>query len=252
MASVTEHEPHGTHQTKKATASGWIGSALEYYDFFIYATAASLIFPQIFFPKSDPKANLKANVYWLVADESPAITERLQKLVDQVEQALPNVLSLTNQIGSVLANSANLASNLNVVALNAQPALSNLAHLAVQLRGPGALGEWALGTNGQRNLDSTLENANLTLAHTDTNLTFLVENLARSLDNLADITSNLNAQVEANTNLLGSISKTVVDADDLVQGLKKHWFLRSGFRSRTKEPPSTPSPALSPKKRGQQ
>ena len=54
MASSTEHEPHGTHQTRKATASGWIGSALEYYDFFIYATAASLIFPQLFFPQSDP------------------------------------------------------------------------------------------------------------------------------------------------------------------------------------------------------
>ena len=46
---------HGASQTRKATASGWIGSVLEYYDFFIYATAASLIFPQIFFPASDPK-----------------------------------------------------------------------------------------------------------------------------------------------------------------------------------------------------
>jgi hypothetical protein len=27
MASLSEHEPHGTHQTKKATASGWVGSA---------------------------------------------------------------------------------------------------------------------------------------------------------------------------------------------------------------------------------
>jgi hypothetical protein len=35
MASLTGHEPHGRHQTKKAAASGWIGSALEYYDFFI-------------------------------------------------------------------------------------------------------------------------------------------------------------------------------------------------------------------------
>ncbi len=62
MASATEHEPHGRHQTKKATASGWIGSALEYYDFFIYATAASLIFPQIFFPKTDPKIAIIASL----------------------------------------------------------------------------------------------------------------------------------------------------------------------------------------------
>jgi MFS family permease len=62
MASPTEHEPHGAHQTKKATASGWIGSALEYYDFFIYATAASLIFPQIFFPKGDPTVAIVASL----------------------------------------------------------------------------------------------------------------------------------------------------------------------------------------------
>src|SRR5207244_7518290 len=62
MASLTDHEPHGTRQTKKATASGWIGSALEYYDFFIYATAASLIFPQIFFPKGDPKTAIIASL----------------------------------------------------------------------------------------------------------------------------------------------------------------------------------------------
>jgi len=62
MANPTEHEPHGAHQTKKATASGWIGSALEYYDFFIYATAASLIFPQIFFPKTDPKVAIIASL----------------------------------------------------------------------------------------------------------------------------------------------------------------------------------------------
>lgn len=62
MSSPTEHEPHGAHQTKKATASGWIGSALEYYDFFIYATAASLIFPQIFFPKTDPTVAIVASL----------------------------------------------------------------------------------------------------------------------------------------------------------------------------------------------
>lgn len=49
-------------QAKKATASGWIGSALEYYDFFIYAQAAALIFPQIFFPNTDPKMAIVASL----------------------------------------------------------------------------------------------------------------------------------------------------------------------------------------------
>jgi len=49
-------------QTKKVVASGWIGSVLEYYDFFIYATAAALIFPQIFFPQGDPAIAIVASL----------------------------------------------------------------------------------------------------------------------------------------------------------------------------------------------
>ena len=52
----------GMQQSKKAVASGWIGSALEFYDFFIYATAASLVFPQVFFPQSDPAVAIIASL----------------------------------------------------------------------------------------------------------------------------------------------------------------------------------------------
>lgn len=62
MTPASAREPQGSHQSKKAAASGWIGSALEYYDFFIYATAAALIFPQIFFPKGDPKTAIIASL----------------------------------------------------------------------------------------------------------------------------------------------------------------------------------------------
>jgi MFS family permease len=62
MSSGMTHEPSGQRQTKMAAASGWIGSALEYYDFFIYATAASLVFPQTFFPSSNPTVAIVASL----------------------------------------------------------------------------------------------------------------------------------------------------------------------------------------------
>jgi ABC-type transporter Mla subunit MlaD len=206
-----------------------------------------------FIPKDDPKANLKANLYWLPSDESAAVTERLEKLVGQIEQALPNFLSLTNQIVGVLSNTFTLTSNLNVVAADARPVATNLAYISAQLREPGSFGEWLLGTNAHQRLGTAVDNANTTITHADTNLTALFENLARSLDNLAGITSNLNAQVQSNTNILGAISKAVVDADDLVQGLKRHWLLRSAFRSKTNAPARAPTTAprlTSPKDQG--
>src|ERR1700684_1190206 len=60
MSSAMTHEPAGPRQTRMAAASGWIGSALEYYDFLIYATAASLVFPQTFFPSRNPPAAIVA------------------------------------------------------------------------------------------------------------------------------------------------------------------------------------------------
>jgi len=182
--------------------------------------------------------------YWLPSDESPAVTERLERLVGQIEKALPNFLSLTNQLAAVLAHSATLTSNLNAVALNAQPASVNLSALSAQLRAPGALGEWLLGTNGPKQTVAVLESAAAAVTRADTNLTALAENLARTLDNLAGITSNLNAQVEVNTNILSAISTAVVNADDLVQGLKRHWLLRSAFKSKTTNAPPPRLPQL--------
>jgi len=56
------HEPTGHAKTpKKAAASGWMGSALEYYDFFIYAQAAALVFPTIMFATDDPQVAIVAS-----------------------------------------------------------------------------------------------------------------------------------------------------------------------------------------------
>jgi len=168
---------------------------------------------------------------WLRAVETPPVSDQLQAMVSQVQSALPGILALTNKLAAVLDNAANATSNLNTAMIEARPMITNFAIVSEQLREPGGPMVWALGTNGDVQVQTALTNLNSLLENTDTNFGAL-------LINLAGITSNLNAQVQANTNLLVGISKAVTDADDLVQGLKRHWFLRSAFKTKATNAPA--------------
>ncbi|HZI30885.1 MAG TPA: hypothetical protein VFF11_01020, partial [Candidatus Binatia bacterium] len=177
---------------------------------------------------------------WLRAKETPPVSDQLQAMVSQVQSAIPGILALTNKLNAVLDNAANATSNLNSAVVAAQPAMTNLSVVSGQLREPGGLATWALGTNSEFQLATALTNANDLMINADTNLAQLSTTIGLTLENLANITSNLNVQVQANSNMLGGISKTVTDADDFVQGLKRHWLFRSAFK--TKKPEDTNAP----------
>jgi ABC-type transporter Mla subunit MlaD len=169
---------------------------------------------------------------YLPVAETPPVADRLQGMISQIQDALPNFLALTNQLTRILDNSAQVTSNLNVTVIETHPLLTNV-NLTIE----------HLDTNVNHSLlqmQPLLANANSLVAHMDTNVT-------AALENLAGITSNLNAQVQSNSNMLSSISKAVVDSDDLVQGLKHHWLLRSAFKKENKTN-AAPAKATSPKK----
>lgn len=189
----------------------------------------------------------KSKARFLPPDETPALTDRMQAMVGQVQAALPNFFQLTNQLTAVLSNAARLTGNLNAVAENTRPTLTNLNVITTRLRDPhGSLGEWLIPTNINSRLDLTLQNADGTLANVDTNLA----SLNRALDNLGNITSNLNNQVQANSNILVNISQLVVHSDEFVQGLKRFWLFRHTFRTSKPKAPAHPvQPLLTPREK---
>ncbi|MGH8024514.1 MAG: hypothetical protein ACRED1_13080, partial [Limisphaerales bacterium] len=171
---------------------------------------------------------------WLPVDETPPVADRIQAMISEVQNALPNFLALTNQLGRILSNSALVTSNLNKAVVQTHPLISN-ANLFIS----------RLDTNLNVSIAEThplLANANDLVGNLNTNVT-------ATLVNLAMITSNLNVQVQANSNMLGSIAKTIHDYDTFVQGLKRFWLLRHLFRNETNSapPPSSAHPLLPPR-----
>jgi len=92
MAQQGRNTPEGQHkarQTRRAAARGWIGSALEYYDFFIYATAASLAR----FVAPHPGFYRGGRDFRSEFDDSGTCTVRYARLLRKLHELVPRVVS---------------------------------------------------------------------------------------------------------------------------------------------------------------
>jgi hypothetical protein len=186
--------------------------------------------------------------YWLLADESPGLTERLQAVANTVEAALPNFLELTNKIVAVLSNANKVVVHADDLLVAAKPVITNAAVITANLKNPkGSLGEWILPTNINLELERTLGSAQVTMTTAQTNLTMISTNILLTLINVANMTSNLNAQVQSSPIILPEISDLITHTDEMVQGLKRFWLLRSAFEQSTNAAPeSIVKPRLGP------
>ncbi len=200
--------------------------------------------------------------YWLDPEETPAITERLEEVVkllnqkgalgdlllpvnlnerlDQTLGAVQAVLGqLTNQPGALgtLMIPTNTLAELNQT-------LGNLRMLTGRLtERPGGVGELLLPTNLVAHLDTTLARLNAEPGYLGERLipAQTLQHLNVSLTNLNGIASNLNLQFQANTQMLSQVSSLITNTDLLMQGLRRHWLLRSAFKEApTNRPPRRP------------
>ena len=174
---------------------------------------------------------------FLPPEEDATLSARAEKLLGQLEVALPNILAITNRLNGVLdqtsvllTNSTALVINLNQTATQLAPVIRNATVITGNLRDPhGSLGEWVLPVDLHTNLN--------------TSLATLTEGLNTTILNLAAITGSLSSQVQSNDQVLTGISKLVADTDHLVQGLKKHWLLRGSFPAPKASTNAPPKPA---------
>src|SRR5215212_870774 len=61
MSATPTDEGLRRSQVRRALVASTVGTAIEWYDFFLYGTAAALVFPQLFFPNASHFAGVLAS-----------------------------------------------------------------------------------------------------------------------------------------------------------------------------------------------
>jgi MFS family permease len=66
-STMTVPQPSADVRRRRAVAGAFVGTAIEWYDFFIFGTAAALVFGRVFFPEASPATGVLASfaTFWI-------------------------------------------------------------------------------------------------------------------------------------------------------------------------------------------
>jgi len=165
-------------------------------------------------------------------EEEVPLAVRAQQLLGVIEKSLPAMLE---NLDRTLANTAALTEDAGRLVASGERALASVETITANLEDPdGSLGEWLLPPDVKDGLVEALTTVNADLRE-----------LQKALEDVGGVTGTLREQVESNDRILSEISSLVVETDDLIQGLKRHWLLKGAFPA---PPPrgSTTPPTLDP------
>jgi ABC-type transporter Mla subunit MlaD len=179
--------------------------------------------------KEEPKG------YYLVADQEKPLPVRLTEIANQVNDALPGVLSMTNQVNIALGNLTNITAQLAATIPKIDGAIADARSLIGDLRPalqkPGGLGELLVPTNLNTQLTLTLSNLNPGSGPLATTLS----NVNQRLFDIGITLTNVNQQLGQNTNLVADANQLTRDVGSLASSvetlLRKHWLFRSAFKT---------------------
>jgi ABC-type transporter Mla subunit MlaD len=184
----------------------------------------------------------QTNGFFLFAEESQPLPEKLADVAQKVDAALPNILGLTNQVQSVLTNVVSLTKEIERTMPQVRQTITEAERLLADARPltqkPGGIGELLIPPALNAQLSNVLQDIHSnaeTLGPLVTNISLAVSDMRSTLLVVQNTVSNLQSQLGANTNLVPAVTQVAEKTAQLAETtdilLRRHWLFRSAFKT---------------------
>src|SRR5437879_13282933 len=103
--AAADADKRATHSVRRVLFASLVGTTIEFFDFYIYATAAVLVFPRLFFPAFDPASATLASLatFGIAFLARPVGSALFGHFGDRVGRKTTLVAALLTMGGSIVA-----------------------------------------------------------------------------------------------------------------------------------------------------